>query len=154
MKQSSFILFVFAFGFFNILVSANANISALQTVPSQRVVIIDKARHDSIQYSASLLKKIHSQKIRGFSFLQNGEAAELIATVNSHGIASAQYNNSNNPLDTHLKQKRSQINLAYDYKPVTPAPVGFAVAGAWLGTGWSGVAEYFNDVNWARANLC
>lgn len=91
---------------------------------------------------------------------KSDDAAQLLSINKHHFMTSekATYLDSSNLYDSHVKQKVSQIKLAFNYHPISFIPesniLGFAVADTWVKApqeGWTGIVEIFTD---AQLGVC
>lgn len=99
-------------------------------------------------------------KKNGFVKRKSDDAIQLLA-INKHYFMTSEkatYLDSNNLYDSHVKQKLSQIKLAFNYHPISFIPesniLGFAVADTWVKEpqeGWTGIVEIFTD---AKLGVC
>ena len=124
-------------------------------VPDGGIKIIPSAQmHKDVAEINSTIALQDEYKKNGVVKRTSEDAVQLLS-INKHHLMThekATYLDSSNLHDSHVKQKISQIKLAFNYHPISFLPesaiVGFAVADTWVkepDEGWTGIVEIFTD---------
>lgn len=121
-----------------------------------RIIADSKMHKNNKEFKAAALLQ-DEYKQNGFVKRRSDDAVQLLSLNKHHFLTKERktYLNSTDFYDTHLKQKISQIKLAFEFHPISfikeSEVFGFAVADTWVREpkeGWTGIIEAFavNDV--------
>lgn len=125
-------------------------------LPSQEVTV-SPMREMNIPESLKheLMKRKAEEKSKGFYEKENRYAKELLNIPHTASKEIAEFKSNNNPYDTHLKSKLSQVKIAFPFKFTTikdEDKIGYAVGGTYLKKspdnnvsqeGWTGIKVFF-----------
>jgi len=125
-------------------------ISGIHIVPDSELVTTKSMKQEEIL-------NLKQQKEKGYIAFDSTYPRELLNTK-YRALSEIKANKDNkDPGDTHLKEKISEIKLAFQYNGIpfikTTNIIGFAAIGGYIDNGWTGVKEFFNDTRLGTCTL-
>lgn len=126
-------------------------------LPDQGVQVVPR---NSIQLPECLKKQVMTDKNamlkQGYVETNNPRILELRDINHTAIYEKKKYQNNLDPMSTHLRDKASEIKLAYYFHEI-PAEdansvIGFAPVGTYVNNGWSGIVELFTKQGLGNCN--
>lgn len=127
------------------------------TIPTKRVEVISSNKLQlPNELKTEINTKIAMMQKQGYVENSNPTIKELSEIEKLSRDEKIKYRDNHNPASTHLRDKQSQINMAYNFQPIPKEYIknifGFAPAGSYIKSGWTGMVELFKSNQLGNCN--
>lgn len=127
------------------------------SIPTKHVEVVPENKlRLPVELKTEIYTKMNMIQKQGYVENSNPKIKELLEIEKTSQKEKIKYKNNNNPASTHLRDKQNQVNMAYHFEPIpnefTKNIYGFAPAGTYTKSGWTGMVELFKSAQLGNCN--